>query len=182
MTLGSSSSEIVKARHDNWSRLQLLLGWEHVPESECLVTCPRYQGLTIGAGRQVKYSVWVACQCCNLLHGRVTPNVYLILTISVRGDKFVDILCKHEVADLASCFDTFQILEFDSVPELDGSVLGATTSRQQALFVRWPCDGLNRGLMLVEFDEGLGAAPGAPKEKLVIVAAGSELLIVKRPL
>ena len=36
--------------------------------------------------------------------------------------------------------------------------------------------------MLVEFDEGLGAASGAPKEKLVIVAAGSELLIVKRPL
>ena len=78
----------------------------------------------------------MACQCCNLLHGRVTPNVYLILTISVRGDKFVDIFCKHEVADLASCFDTFQILEFDSVPELDSSVLGATTSRQQALFVR----------------------------------------------
>jgi len=164
------SSEVAKAGHDDGGGLPLLLRWEHVPESESLVTRPRHERLTIGARRQVQDSVRVPSQRRNLLHGRVAPNVYLILAVSVRTDKFVDVFCKHEVADLTSCFNALKILELDGVPELDGPVLRATTCGQEALLVRRPGDGLDRSLMLVELDEGLGAAPCAPEQKLVIVA------------
>ena len=51
----------------------------------------------------------MACQRRNLLHGRVGPDVDLILAVAVRGDQFVDILGKHQIADLASSLDRFDI-------------------------------------------------------------------------
>ena len=44
-----------------------------------------------------------------LFHGRIGPYVDLILTVAVCGDQFVDILCKHQIADLASSLDRFDI-------------------------------------------------------------------------
>ena len=47
----------------------------------------------------------MARQCRNLLHLWVTPNIYLVLAISVCGHEFVDVLGEHEIADLATGLD-----------------------------------------------------------------------------
>lgn len=67
------------------------------------------------------------------------------------------------------------------IPELDRSVLRATASGQEALLVRAPSDRLDSCLVLVELSKGLRGAASAPQDQLVVVAAGSELLIVERP-
>ena len=53
----------------------------------------------------------------------------------MRGDELVDVFGEHQVADLTASLDGPEVLELDSVPELDGAVLGATTGSQQALLV-----------------------------------------------
>ena len=103
-------------------------------------------------------------QSCNLLHRRVFPHVYLVLAIAVCGDQLVDVLGEHEVADLAASLDRLQVLQFNRIPELDGAVLGSTSSGQQSLLVWRPRDCLDSSLVLVESGEWLRTISGAPEE------------------
>ena len=101
-------------------------------------------------------------QCRNLLHRRVTPNIYLVLAVSVGGHELVDIFREHQIADLAPGLDRLEVLQLDSVPELDSAILGASARGQKALLVRRPRDSLDRSLVLIELDERLRAAASAP--------------------
>ena len=83
---------------------------------------------------------------------------------------------------MASSLNALEVLQLDSVPELNCSVLRATARRQQALLMRRPGYGFHCGLMVVELRQRLRRASRAPQHQLVVVAARSELLIVERPL
>ena len=89
-------------------------------------------------------------QCGDLLHGRVFPDIDLVLAVAVGRHEFVHILCEHEVAYLAARLDGFYILQLYGVPELNSSILSATAGGQESLFVRGPCDGFDSCLMLVK--------------------------------
>ena len=71
----------------------------------------------------------------DLLHTGITPNIYLILAIAVCAHELVDVFSEHQVTDLATSLNRLQVLELDSVPELDGSVLSAAACREEALLV-----------------------------------------------
>ena len=49
--------------------------------------------------------------------------------------ELVDVFSEHQVTDLATSLNRLQVLELDSVPELDGSVLSAAACREEALLV-----------------------------------------------
>ena len=149
----------------------MLLGRKDVPEAESLVACACDQRLTVWARRQVQHPVGVARERGNLLHGRVAPDVDLVLAVAVRRHEFIDVLSEHQIADLAASVDGLEVLQLNRVPELDSSVLGAATGREQSLLVRGPCDGFDSCLVLVKLDQGLRAAARTPKQKFVIVAA-----------
>lgn len=50
------------------------------------------------------------------------------------------------------------------------------------MFVRRPGDGLDCGCVLAELGLRRGRIVGAPNEQLVVVAAGSQLLVIEAPL
>lgn len=85
----------------------MLLRREDIPESEGLVACASYEGLSVGACRKVEHSVGMASQGCNLFHGGVAPDIYLVLTVAMSRNKLVHILCEQQIANLASCLDRF---------------------------------------------------------------------------
>lgn len=162
---GLISSHIFQARLDYRDSLfRVLLRWEHVPESQCLISCACDQRLAIRTCCQVQHSVGVSGQGCHSLHARVLPNVDLVLTIAVGGNELVHILGEHQVAHLTAGLNGLERFKLQGVPELDGPVLGATTGSEQALFVRGPCDRLDCGLVLVKLLQWCGTTPGAPDE------------------
>ena len=67
------------------------------------------------------------------------------------ADKLVHILGKEEIANLRSSLYGIQHLQLPCIPELNCSVLGASSTGQKTLFVRRPRDSLDSSLMLAEF-------------------------------
>ena len=71
----------------------------------------------------------------DFLHGWVAPNIYLILAVAMSGNELVDIFSEHKIAYLASGFYRLDVLELNSIPELDSSILSSTASCKQSLLV-----------------------------------------------
>ena len=82
---------------------------ESIPESQGLISGSSDDCLTIGAHGEVKHSVGVTGEGSDLCHGRVPPDVDLILDgparVAVRRDDLIRIARPHEVADLAPMAD-----------------------------------------------------------------------------
>ena len=106
----------------------MLLRWEHIPEAERLIASTCYQSLAIWARCEVENTVGVACQCSDLLHRRVAPNIDLVLTIAMCRNELIDILSEHQIADLATGLDRLKVLQLNRVPEFNGTILGASSS------------------------------------------------------
>ena len=86
------------------------------------------------------------------------------------GNQFVDIFGENQIADLRTSFDGLDGFALQGVPELNASVLGATTRGEQSVLVRRPCDGFDGSLVLGELRLGHCGVTGAPYEELAVVA------------
>lgn len=81
---------------------------------------------------------------------------------------------------LAARVDALQRLPRGGVPEADAAVGGAAAADQQAVLVRRPGDGLDRGLVLAEAQHRLRRLL-VPHQQLVVVAAAGQLAVVGGP-
>jgi hypothetical protein len=154
---------------------------EDLPEPECLVAGAGDDGRAVGAHREVEHAHGVAGEDDHLLHGGVLPDVDLVEGVAVRADQLVHVFGEEEVADLRAGVDRVDLRRVAGVPEADHPVRGATAGGEQPVLVRRPRDRLDRGLVLLELDEGVLGVQ-VPDEELVVVAAGGELLVVVGPL
>lgn len=79
-----------------------LLGIEHVPKPERLVSSAGDDGTAIWAHGKVQHSVRVTCQRNNLAHARVLPDIDRVLAVSVRAHELRCQSREEQVADLGS--------------------------------------------------------------------------------
>ena len=116
----------------------------------------------------------------HLAHRRVAPHDDLVLAVAVRRDELVDVLGPAQVAHLAARVDARERRRGLRVPEADAPVGRAAARCEQAVLVRRPGDGLDRGGVLIKAQDWRRRVR-RPDVQLVVVAARRKLLPVEGP-
>jgi hypothetical protein len=118
---------------------------------------------------------------CYFLHARVFSYVYLILWVSMCGDKFINVFVEQEVANLGSSIDLVDLLSCQGIPKSYISVSRSSSWSQQTMLMRGPRNGFNSCSMFLELNQ-VFLRMEIPNKKLVVISTRSQLLKIWRPL
>lgn len=114
-------------------------------------------------------------------HLWLLPYNDFVLRVAVRAHEFVDGVGVAQTADLTASVDPVHGLESQGVPESDASVGCSASTTERTMLVRRPRNCLNGSHVLSKLCHRLGLLVPAPYHQFIVVASGSQLLLIWTP-
>jgi hypothetical protein len=174
-----------RIRKQKSSRIVLSVGsWSRkdLPESKRFISCTSDNGRSVGRHGKVEDTVRVSRKCHHLAKTGVAPYHNLIQGVSMSTHNLIAVLRPRKIANLASRVDTVEARSTQSVPEANASISGTTTTRQEPVLMRRPCNGFDGGSVVGKAMNGCAWIPAVHHVQLVIISARSQKgWFVRRP-